>query len=200
MGSPQHHETAPTTFFLVRHGQSESNLLGRFAGQLETPLTELGREQAQDAAQRLQGERIDVAYSSSLGRAAATAEIICTALKLELNVVDAIQEMCFGPWQGRKIDDAQREWPEEFGNYRRAPDAFALEGAETFHALQTRVVDGVHAIANRHPGKRVLAVSHGVAIKVLLLHLRGQGLGELRSLPTMANGQHIEVTVPSTGS
>lgn len=187
-----------TTFFLVRHGQTESNLLGRFVGQQDSPLTELGESQARRAAERLQGERIDIAYSSPLGRAVATAEPICSALKLKFHLTNAFREMCFGPWQGCKIDDAEREWPIEFGNFRRAPDQFALTGAETFHDLERRVVGGAHALAKRHPGKRVLVVSHGVAIKVLLLHLRGQGLSAFPGMQTLENGDYVKVTVPPT--
>ncbi len=193
-------ETA-TTLFLVRHGQSEANLQGRFAGQLDSPLSELGRAQAREAAERLADAGLDVAYASPLKRARGTAEAICAALELELHVTEGLMEMCFGPWQGRPIDEAEREWPEEFANYRRAPSQFALAGAETFHDLQRRVVHAVHAIARRHPGQRVLIVSHGVATKVLLLHLRGQPLDALPTLRTMKNGAHVEVTVtPPSGA
>lgn len=200
MPAEPNHETA-TTLFLVRHGQSEANLQRRFAGQLDSPLSELGREQAREAAQRLADESIAIAYASPLRRARSTAEVICAELGLDLHVADGLKEMCFGPWQGRPIDEAERRWPDDFAHYRRAPSQFSLAGAETFPELQRRVVETVHTIARRHPGQRVLIVSHGVATKVLLLHLREQPLDALPTLTTMKNGAHVEVTVtPPSGA
>ncbi|MEM6295095.1 MAG: histidine phosphatase family protein [Myxococcota bacterium] len=191
-------QPSETRLILVRHGQSESNLLGRFAGQHETPLTDLGRQQARDAAQRLLGAGIEVAYTSTLGRARETAEIICGALELQLHPSDALREMCFGPWQGEEIAEAQRRWPVDFGHYRHEPHAFALEGAETFRQVQTRMVDGIHRIAEAHPGRTVLVVSHGMAIKMLMLHRGGRGLEDLPNVETLPNGHHIEIVVPTS--
>jgi broad specificity phosphatase PhoE len=73
---PSHTDHQATTLFLVRHGQSEWNRDGRFQGQGDSPLTALGHAQVCRVAQRLQSEPVAALYSSDLGRAWQTAEII----------------------------------------------------------------------------------------------------------------------------
>ena len=187
---------APTTFYLLRHAETASNRTGQFVGQLDSPLTERGAQQAEEAAERLAPLAIDFAFASSLGRAARTAEIICDRLALPLRLSDDLREMCFGPWQGQKIKACEEEWPEQFQHFRNAPESFDLTGAERFADLQARLVGALERIAHEHPGKDVLVVSHGVAIKVLLLHFQGRPLSDLAALTTPHNCAFVTVSIP----
>ena len=108
-----------TRLVLVRHGQTAYNAEVRFMGQLDVPLDEIGRIQAQAVARRLSGERPAAMYSSGLSRAFDTASAIQSAIPShpELRIDGRLTEGHFGVWQGKtydslKINDAQRlqEW------------------------------------------------------------------------------------------
>lgn len=187
-----------TTIFLVRHGQTEWNVIDQFQGQMNSELTELGRSQARSAVEHLTGQGITRAYSSSLGRALETAEIINESLGLELITSDNLREMSLGPWERVLISEAEKRDPEQFGHFRNTPERFALSGAETFPQLQDRVVSEIYRIAKEHAGEKVLVVSHGIAIKTLLLHLNDQPLSQLRTISTMQNGGHMILEIPAS--
>lgn len=185
-----------TQIYLVRHGETEWNVLGQFQGQMNSELTETGREQARAAVRHLSGQGIAHAYSSSLGRAMDTARIINETLGLSLVARDALREMSLGPWENVLIREAEKRDPEQFGHFRNRPERFSLPGAETFTQLQERVVGEIFRIARAHPGEKVLVVSHGIAIKTLLLHLDDKPLSQLRTLTTMQNGDCMILGIP----
>ena len=78
---------------MVRHGQSESNVRKTFTGQLDAPLTDVGREQAQRMAQYLDKYRIDKIYASSLDRSVETAQAIADRQNCPVEKCDAIREI-----------------------------------------------------------------------------------------------------------
>lgn len=188
---------ATTKIFVVRHGQTEWNVIDQFQGQMNSELTELGRSQARSAVEHLLDQGITRAYTSSLGRAMETAEIINEQLGLELEASDSLREMSLGPWEGVLISEAEKRDPEQFRHFRNTPEHFSLPGAETFGELQARVVAEIQRIANRHAGEAVLVVCHGIAIKSLLLHLYEKPLKDLRTISTMQNGGHMILDIPT---
>jgi probable phosphoglycerate mutase len=100
----------PTRVLLVRHGQSEWNAVGRWQGQQDPPLTDLGRRQARAAAATLGA--LDAVFSSDLQRAAETATIIATELGVLPVVVDPdLRERCAGEWEGLTRAEIEEAWP-----------------------------------------------------------------------------------------
>ena len=90
-----------TTFYLVRHGQSEGNLYGRFIGQGDVPLTELGVMQAQKTAEYLADVKFDQAYTSDLIRARKTGEVVLGNRKIPLVSAPNMREIFAGEWESR---------------------------------------------------------------------------------------------------
>ena len=88
--------------YLVRHGQTAYNAERRLQGQLDIPLDDEGRRQAHALAERLYeaGPRFDALYSSRLSRARETARVIGEKLGLEPFVIDGVEEINFGRFQG----------------------------------------------------------------------------------------------------
>lgn len=100
----------PTRALLVRHGQSEWNLVGRWQGQADPPLTDLGRRQALSAARSL--GTVDAIWASDLQRAAETAAIIANELGVGPVVLDPdLREREAGEWQGLTRAEIDEQYP-----------------------------------------------------------------------------------------
>jgi probable phosphoglycerate mutase len=175
---------APTTILLVRHGETDWNAEGRIQGQTNSSLNARGRGQAEALAGQLAGEQIDAVYSSDLDRARETAEIL--ALKLDLPVVldPGLRERNFGSWEGRTVAELDELWP---GAWERWRDGNEAEGDVEDHiALAERIREAIRRLAAAHPGGRILMVTHGGAMRVILMDADGvpypggrQGFGRI---------------------
>jgi uncharacterized phosphatase len=148
-----------TDLVLVRHGETEWNRAGRVQGRTDIPLNDTGREQAAAAAARLRDADLDAVASSPLSRAAETARIIAEAIGLDaVETVDDLVERDYGDAEG--MDGEQIR--ERFGG--------PLVARETREQTVERVLPALVGIAERHPGGRVLVVSHGGVIGSLIRH------------------------------
>lgn len=154
--------------YLVRHGQTAFNAEGRLQGHVDSPLTELGRAQAAQAGAALkrltgggEGWRI---ISSPLGRARDTAEAIRAALAAPEVEIDArLIELSWGDWDGGLRADLKARHPEAFGE---TGWAFTAPIGEAYEAAQARLHDWLSTLPPE-PERRIIAVSHGVAGRLL---------------------------------
>jgi broad specificity phosphatase PhoE len=170
-----------TRILLVRHGQSEWNAEGRWQGQADPPLTDLGREQARAAAASVGS--VDAVVASDLRRAVETAIIIGDAVGVGPVAVDPdLRERDVGEWTGLTRRQIEERWPDRLqsffdraGGPRRDGPAISVPvdppGGESTHAIIERVVRAVHGIASTYEGADVLAVAHGGVIRMLERHL-----------------------------
>ena len=140
-------------FIIVRHGFSLGNKEGRFTGQLDVPLDEIGYAQAESVAKYiLDNFKIDVIYSSELCRAYDTALPVAKALGLEVKKRKGLNEVDVGLWQGKRIDDVEKEFPESFELYRRSPGLSRFDGGESYAELRERVVIEFDNLAKENEG------------------------------------------------
>ncbi|MGN6444947.1 histidine phosphatase family protein [Amnibacterium sp.] len=148
-----------TDLVLVRHGETEWNRVGRVQGRTDLPLNDTGREQARATARRLRGDRFDAVVASPLSRAAETADLIADGLGIgPVELVDDLVERHYGDAEGMTGADLDARW------------GGRLEAQETREEVVARVTPALLAIAQRHPGPRVLVVSHGGVIGSLVRH------------------------------
>ena len=151
-----------TELVLLRHGVTSWNRERRFQGHIDIPLDDEGHRQARLAAQRLAQEPISAVYASDLGRAVQTARPIAQALGLELGSEPGLRERHYGAFEGLDHDALEREHPEAFARWRaREPDFPLPGGGETLRSFHARVEAALLRLALRHPGERVVAVTHG---------------------------------------
>ncbi len=161
----------PTTLILLRHGETEWNLSGRWQGQAaDTPLTELGRAQARIVAGRLRIYPIHAIYSSDLVRAFETAEIIGQALDVAPIAEPALRESDIGAWTGLTWDEIAARYPDEVAAMFAGQEV-RRGGGESYGELQARLAAIAEGIAARHHGETVLLVSHGAALRSLVAHV-----------------------------
>jgi len=157
MAGPAHHVTRLLT---LRHGESEWNAVGRWQGQADPPLTEVGLRQALHAGEQL--GTFDAVWASTLQRAANTAAIIAETIGVGPVQLDAgLMEAGFGPWQGLTVTEIEAGWPGYLASHRR-PD-----GAERPEHVAARAIDAFRRVAAATPGSEVLVVTHAGLIRTV---------------------------------
>jgi broad specificity phosphatase PhoE len=154
------------TLVVVRHGETSANLEGVWHGSTDTPLTPRGHSQAELVAARLALECADAVaiYASGLRRARDTADPIARALGLEVCTDEGLREFDLGSWEGRtyrELHERHRLW-----DHMRDDPHYAPHGGESPLRVAERITGALRRIAGRHPGARVVVVSHGGALSL----------------------------------
>lgn len=173
---------------LVRHGQSEWNAQGRWQGQADPPLTELGRQQARSAAEALASP--DVVVASDLRRAVDTATIMASHWGGNVDRHEVrLRERHAGPWQGLTHAEIEQRWPGWIDSPRRPP------GYEPDDQVADRAMHALWDLANEYGGATVLAVSHSGTIRSVIDRVNGRGvrLGNLGGVWLKVTSHRIEV-------
>lgn len=154
------------TLVVVRHGETSANTDGVWHGSTDTELTARGHAQAERVAARLARECADAVavYASDLRRARDTADPIGRALGLEVRTARDLREFDLGRWEGKTYQELftqHRLW-----DHMRADPHFAPHGGESPLAVAERLCGALRGISDRHPGERVVVVSHGGALSL----------------------------------
>ena len=182
-------EAGTTTRLLVlRHGQSTWNAERRWQGWADAPLSELGTQQALDAAGHLVHTGVTRAASSDLQRARRTAELIAGTLGLgEVTVVRDLRERDVGRYQGHTAEELCVKYPDDFDAEGRR---LGYADGEDDEALCSRTVPALVELAGRRAGEVVLVVSHGGVIRALERRL---GVGDAEDGTPNLGGRWFEV-------
>jgi broad specificity phosphatase PhoE len=154
-----------TRILLVRHGQSEWNASGRWQGWADPDLTDLGRQQAFEAASAVGA--VDAIVASDLQRATQTALIISEAIGVGPVLTDAdLRERDVGEWTGHTREEIEARWPGSYEAWRTGgmPNP---PGGEDNDLIIERVLRGLRRVAEEFAGGEVLVVSHGGVIRLL---------------------------------
>jgi broad specificity phosphatase PhoE len=146
-----------TSLLLVRHGETDWNAEGRLQGHTDRPLNDYGRQQAKDLAERLADEGADAIYASDLARAKETAEILGARLGLPVVIDPNLREKNWGSWEGLTGDE-------------RIGVEYVGESTEEH---RDRVMRAVRLIVERHPGQRVIVVTHGGSLRRIQAAVNG---------------------------
>lgn len=176
-------------FIIVRHGRTTFNKIRRYQGQYDSPLDELGYEQAEIAGQHIaKTYSVDRVYASDLSRTVNTAKAIAAHLDLSVETSPALREIDLGKWAGRMVADVEREEPERIAASRQLPGEFRYENGETFEEVFERADRKLREIAAEHDGETILVVSHGGTIRSLLCRWKGFSMSELnREIKSVPN-------------
>jgi broad specificity phosphatase PhoE len=164
-------------FLFVRHGESEANAEKVIGGSRDVPLTDVGRQEAAEAAARLANERIGSVFASPMLRTWETAEIIAASKEdLEVQAVAGITERRYGVWEGQPKDQFDRA---------QKPD-----GGESPEEFNARTIEALQPVTGRSP---VLIVAHSGTFRALRVHLFG-----VVAYDSVPNAQPIEFLPPSS--
>jgi alpha-ribazole phosphatase len=185
-----------TTLLLIRHGQTDWNLEGRYTGQSDVPLNETGREQARALAALLEAESVppDAIYASDLERARETAAIVAARFGLPVHSDGRLREVNQGEWEGMYFPDIVARYAQEFAEREVDPLNVAPPGGETVGQVQARVRAAVADIAARHPTQRVAIVAHGMVLALIRLQAYGYSIEQVWDLvPPNAEVEEVEL-------
>lgn len=162
------------TIYLMRHGQSTSNVAMRLAGRTDVALTDVGRRQAMEAGRKLKGIDFSAVYTSPLIRARETAAL---AAPLPARVVEDLQERSMGLLENLTWDEAEAFLgTDRLARWFEDPVNFTPPEGESIRALYERGARAVAALLERHGQEdTILLVSHGAILSCITAYLLGQG-------------------------
>lgn len=157
--------------YLVRHGQIAANVSRHWHGSLDTPLTDEGRRQVRRLANHFSGLDADIhaIYSSPFERTRDTAQAIADGLQLPLRFEPEVREYSIGTLEGTSFTDLTHQ--HRFFEQVRADPTFKPANGESIVAVASRMATAISRIASTHATERVIVVSHGAALAVLLAQL-----------------------------
>lgn len=154
---------------LLRHGETE--LGGGMRGSTDDALTATGWAQLRTAV--ADGSRWDRLVSSPLQRCARFAEELAAQHGVPLSLEPDLQELHFGAWEGRSTAELMQTSAEDLGRFWRDPYGFTPPEGEPLLAFEARVLGALQRLQARHAGERLLLVTHGGVIRLLLARARG---------------------------
>ncbi len=186
--SPQSSGRPVTRLVLIRHGETDWNLEGRYQGQSDPPLNAQGRRKAEALIPQLRPLGLCCLYSSLLQRAWETACILARGLGLPLFPEPRLAEINLGAWEGMRVEDIQNRDPEAFARWIQDPWHSRPPQGESPQEVWSRVWPAVQEIARRHVGETVGLVTHRVPIVLLQIHLQGAPKQAFHTLPVPNGG------------
>ncbi|MDO8528037.1 MAG: histidine phosphatase family protein [Deltaproteobacteria bacterium] len=168
---------------LVRHGQTDWNVIRRVMGHNPIALNDVGKKQAGDLKNWLCKMEIDAVYSSPMLRAKETAQILVADRK-GLSVIEepGVAEVHYGDWVGLTFEEVRKQHGKIFSDYHSNASGVQIPGGESVKTAQKRAVDAVERMRATHKGQRVVVVSHADVIKMILLHYLDMPLDHLQAL------------------
>ncbi|MFD8924965.1 bifunctional RNase H/acid phosphatase [Streptomyces mirabilis] len=162
---------APTTFVLLRHGETPLTPQKRFSGSggTDPSLSDVGREQAERVAAALAARgTVQAIVASPLTRTRQTAAAVAARLGLDVAIEDGLRETDFGAWEGLTFAEVQERYPEDLKTWLASPKAEPTGGGESFAATARRVATTRDKLIASYAGRTVLLVSHVTPIKSLV--------------------------------
>ena len=165
-----------TEIILIRHGETEWNSQKRMQGNSNSDLSSAGQAQIQALGQWMKNVPFDHIYSSDSLRAKQTAEAITQFSGHELKIDLRLREKNLGVFEGLTSEEARERHPEVFRLFKTAGSKYVIDEGESTQQLQDRALEIVNEIRIKHPEERVLLVTHGGFIRVVMKHSLGLSL------------------------
>jgi len=177
---------------LARHGETPWNAEGRYQGQEDIPLSEVGERQAGLLGARLAEVRIDRAVASPLSRADRTARLALGEARASMLTNDAgLAEIAHGTWEGLLASEIRARDPERLAAWRDAPDTVLMPGGESLRQVYDRAWPAfARAVDGLGPDDTALVVAHDAVNRVILCRILGipfSRLWSFRQAPTTLN-------------
>ena len=184
--------------YIVRHGETEWNVIKRFQGQLNTPLTEKGIKKLKETGKKLENVTFEEIYTSELERTVNSAEIILNEnrgyknKKMELKKLAELNEVYFGVWQGLKYEEVFLKYPEEANNYFYNVKNYKAENvkAENLKDALERFLRGINKILDNHKSGNILIVTHGTVFEMFINYVENSSIFDIDERTLMGNGDY----------
>ena len=161
--------------FLIRHGETNWNKEGRFQGQINIPLNNNGKDQAEKASKYLKEINFNKAFSSSMDRPFETAKIILqNKLDIKITKIELLVEISHGLWEGKLENEIKEQWPELLKNWHEKPEEVKMPEGESIGEVSKRSLKAWEEICLAQKNKDLtLLVAHDAVNKTLICNLLG---------------------------
>jgi len=157
-----------TDLYLIRHGETLSNLQYCFQGHSDSPLTEQGQQQALNLVDYFQHIPLQHIYSSDLGRAIVTVNPLVQAKKLPLQVCSRLREISYDHLDGQPRKDLSEEDKQKLKRLFSGELHYRIGEGETLAEVQTRLFDKITEIEAAHSGESIAVMTHGLSIAMII--------------------------------
>ncbi|MBQ7714223.1 MAG: GNAT family N-acetyltransferase [Oscillospiraceae bacterium] len=168
-----------TTIYLIRHAEAEGNLYRRCHGHYDSTVTDNGYRQIAALARRFTRTHFDAVYASDLTRTKTTALAIARVHDLPLRLDPRLREVGVGAWEDRTWAWLARFDRERLVAFNTDAARWRVDGAETMADVRERMLAALRDVVAAHPNATVAAVSHGMALRLLVGTLQGLTLAEI---------------------
>lgn len=173
--------------FIVRHGETEFNVQKRMQGRIDSPLTQKGIDNAISLGKQLKDIRFDKIYTSPSPRAYRTAELIKAELRdqgeILIHTEDELREMNLSEWEGKSIEEIERQYPEFHELFWNKPQLFKLGGGDSFQQVQDRAIGMIKKLISENKQGNILIITHSVVIKTIITYYMNYPMEKLWAPP-----------------
>lgn len=160
-----------TILGLLRHGETEWNVLGKIQGSKDSPLTLKGKCHVAQWLPTLRRWDWDRIYASDLPRVKQTVAILNSELQLPVHYAPGLREQDWGQWEGQTLADIKKTQKKELLRQVAKGWEFQAPGGESRAVVRNRVFASLHSIVKKHVGEKLLLVCHQGIIKIIFYHL-----------------------------
>lgn len=170
-----------TLLTIIRHGETEWNIIRRLQGKSDSPLTKTGWEQVKRVAAAIGERNFDKLYSSDLKRSLNTAKEINKFHNLKLETEAGLRERNFGIMEGLNLDEILQKYPETYHNYLDRSEDYQIPEGESLIQFNNRVMSTITELVEINQGKHLLIISHGGILDCIIRHVFSYPLSSRRS-------------------
>ncbi len=181
------------TLYVLRHGETEWNVVNRIQGSKDAPLTEQGKDDIKNIAPKIADLTLQSVYVSPSLRTQNTVKLLRLSAPFQLD--ERIREMYLGPFEGLTWEEIKRKDSEAYEAYWYHPQKFQHPSTESFVDVQRRVESFLQHIEKNYQSGNILVITHGVIIKIMQLLLEEKSLIHLWDTPHVKGGTLLRFTM-----
>ena len=185
-----------TSIVLIRHGETDWNIEGRYQGQADPPLNTQGVHQAQKLTAELQDIDLDILYTSPLQRTKQTADILNEVLMIPVKDEPRLMEIHQGDWQTRLRSEIENLYPDLFLDWETDPWKVTPPGGEHLSEVQRRVYSAIDDILQNNGQKKIGLVTHRIPIALIKVRYQNMDPDIVRSIH-LPNAYWEEINIPT---
>ena len=164
-------------FFVVRHGETDWNKLGRFQGHTDISLNDRGQSQARETAVASEDWGYTAIYSSPLVRTVQVADEIAKVTPMTVSQEPGLKELSLGDLEGVTGEEMRNDWPLLFAAWRTEPEKMSMPNGESLGELRDRTWQVILDIEQKHSSdESIVVISHNFAIRSIVNELLGMPL------------------------
>ncbi len=182
-----------TSLYLIRHGESLSNVEEAFTGQQDAPLSPTGVKQAESVCKFFDAISVDAIYASDLTRACQTVQGLSEKKGIRIQKTEKLREIFGGKWEGIRFSALETAFPQDYAKWKSDLANAVCTGGESIRALSARVYAFLSGVAAENPEKTIVIASHATPIRAFMTIVQHGDIAAIPSVPWVPNASITKV-------